>query len=107
MGVILTHSFTDNACALKVGFVRPEAQVIVHGVKQAPLGRLQPVTGVRQGAGNDDGHGVIQERLGHLIRYIDRGDVIVGRVAHYVAMGVKLLIEERAGMIIKRRDCER
>ena len=82
MGVILTHGITNNTRTFEMGFVRPKAQVIVHRIQQTPLGRLQAITGIGQGTGNDDGHRIVQEGLRHFVGDIDRGNVVVSRIAH-------------------------
>ena len=54
---------------------------IVHRVEDAPLGGLEAVARVGQGAGNDDGHRVVQEGLRHFLGDIDQVDFLV-RIGH-------------------------
>ena len=67
VGVIFTHGIADNAGGLSVGLVVGKAQ-LAHVVEHAPLHRLQAVPGVRDGAGRDDAHGVIEIAFLHLLR---------------------------------------
>ena len=74
VGMKITHGFTNNLGALHglaVGLY-PEA---IHGVQDPALGRLESVAGVRQGAGDDDRHGVVEKRLLHLVGNIDRNNI--------------------------------
>ena len=61
-------------------FRRGSQTLFMHGVQDAAMHRLQPVAHVGQGAGRDDGHGVVQVRLAHLGR-----DVAVDDAERYVA----------------------
>ena len=61
VGVQPTHDLADDAGALHVAAVGAQAHV-VHRVEDPALDRLQPVAGVGQGAGVDDGVGVLEER---------------------------------------------
>ena len=77
MGMVLTHGITYNTGTLEVGFVRAEAQVVVHRIEKATLGRFEAIACIGQGTRNDDGHRVVQEGLRHLVGHIDRGNTIV------------------------------
>ena len=46
--------------------------VLVHGVEDPAVHRLEPVPHIRQGAGNDDRHGVFEEAFLHLLLQIHR-----------------------------------
>ena len=59
MGMIFTEDFTNDAGALFIRRVMPHTQVI-HRKKYAAVYGLEAVTYIRQGAGNDNAHGVIQ-----------------------------------------------
>jgi len=48
---------------------------IFHGVEDAAVYRLEPVPHVRQGAGDDDAHGVIEVRAFHFVFDFNRLDV--------------------------------
>ena len=58
VGVVLTDDVTDHTGRLLVGLVVVVAHV-VHGVEAAPVHRLEAVAHVRQGAADDDRHGVV------------------------------------------------
>ena len=51
---------------------------VVHRVEDAALGGLEAVARVGQGAGDDDGHRVVEEGLGHLLGHVDGLDFLVG-----------------------------
>ena len=63
------------------------------------MDRLQAVAHVRQGAGDDDAHGVFQERRLHLLAQIRRahdGAVAAVGALHDLAMGVRqVVLDER------------
>ena len=65
MRMILAEHLTDDTGGFPVGAVGADAHV-VHRIQDAALDRLQTVTCIRQGARDDDGHGVIEIRLLHL-----------------------------------------
>ena len=62
----VTHDFTTLDCALA-----GHQSELVHGIQHAALGRLETVAGVRQGAGDNHRHGVIQEAAGYLLSHVD------------------------------------
>ena len=66
MRVIFTHDVTGDAGALDVFLVPVEPQ-FVHPEKDAAVHGLEPVTRVRQGAGNDNAHGVVEIRAPQLV----------------------------------------
>ena len=68
--VVLAEHLADDAGGLAVGAVDADAHV-VHGVQDAALDGLETVAGIRQGAGDDDGHGVIEVGSLHLVVDID------------------------------------
>ena len=74
--VVVTHRVPHDLGAFAGLPARAEVQFL-HGVENAPLGRLEAVSHVRQGAGDDDGHGVVQEGGGQLVGYVHRFDSIV------------------------------
>ena len=71
--VQLAHHVADDAAALDVGAVGPQAHV-GHRVEDPALDRLQAVAGVGQRAGVDDGVGVLEERPLHLLLDVDVDD---------------------------------
>ena len=69
--VIVAHRLADDLRALQRLARRRHAQ-LGHRKKNAALRGLQPITRIRQRAGNDDGHRVVEERLRHLLGNVDR-----------------------------------
>ncbi len=63
--MVLAEHLADDAGGLLIGGVRADAHV-VHGVQNAPVDGLEAVASIRQGAGDDDGHGIVQVRAAHL-----------------------------------------
>ena len=68
--VELAHGVAGDLGALHVGAVGPVA-LDVHVVQDPAVDRLQPVAGVGQGPGDDDGHGVVEEGALHLLLDLD------------------------------------
>ncbi len=64
--VVLAHHLADDLGALDVLAVGLQAQ-LVHHVEHAAVHRLQTVAHVREGAPDDDRHGVVQVRRAHLL----------------------------------------
>jgi len=62
--------------AFPEGLVPGEA-VLVHGVEDAAVHRLQAVPHVGQGPAHDDGHGVVDVALLHLLHQTGLGDVLI------------------------------
>ena len=75
VGVVFPHDVADDAGGLSVRAV-PLVAALVHRVQDAPVHGLQAVPDVRQGAGHDDAHRVVEERLPHLVLEIDRQDFL-------------------------------
>ena len=75
MGMILTHDIADQTGRFLIRLIGGVAGV-VHGVKHAPVHRLQPIAHVGQRAADDDAHGVVHEGLTHLVFDID-GDFLL------------------------------
>ena len=74
VGVILTQHFTDDTRAL---LVRPgvhQIEIVVHGVEDAPVDRLEPIAHVGQGARHDHAHGVIEVGVLHGAGDVDGKD---------------------------------
>jgi hypothetical protein len=72
----LSHDVADDASALDVAAVGAQAH-FPHLVQDPPVHRLEPVTGVGQGPGVDDGVGVLEERAAHLGRDIGLDDALL------------------------------
>ena len=82
MGMVLAHDLADGPCRLLVGLVRRDAGLI-HGVEDAAVDRLQAIAHIGEGAGHDDGHGVLEEGGLHLFCHVvglERTAVDVGEV---------------------------
>jgi len=71
--VELAQHLPDDAGRLAEGRVRAHTH-LVHGVQDAPLHRFQAVAGIRQGAGDDDAHGIVEICPAHLLVDIDLSD---------------------------------
>jgi hypothetical protein len=69
--MVLADDVADDAGGLLVRPV-PVVAEVVHRVERPAMHRLQPVARVRQGARDDDGHGVVHEGLPHLVFDRDR-----------------------------------
>ena len=65
------HDLPDDRRALHEGPVGPEV-LLVHGIEDPSMDRLQPVPHVREGPLDDDRHGVLEERALHLHLDLDR-----------------------------------
>ena len=72
--VIFTHHVADHARRFHVFLVRRVA-LLVHGIEDAPMHRLEAVAHVRQRTRHDDAHGVIEVVALHLIGNGYRADV--------------------------------
>ena len=82
VGVQAAHHLADDAGALDVPTVGPQAHV-VHRVEDPALHRLEPVARVGERPRVDDGVGVLEERGTHLVADVDVEDVlleVVGKV---------------------------
>src|SRR3546814_13937067 len=58
--VVFTHDVADDAAALAIGPARDIAGLLT-GIENATMYRLQTVSYVRQGAADDDRHGVVEK----------------------------------------------
>ena len=84
--VVLAHDLAGHPCAFHGGAIGAGAEV-VHAPEDPAVDGLEAVAGVGQGPGHDDGHGVVQEGLLHLLLDLDRFDRTPGgflwlRVGH-------------------------
>ena len=64
--VVAAHHVADDACGFGEVAVRAIAAV-VHGVEHATMHRLESITHIRQRAGDDDAHGIVEVRALHLL----------------------------------------
>ena len=64
MRVIFTQHFADDTGGFLEGGVGADAHIL-HGIQDAPVDGFQSIAGIRQGAGNDDAHGVIEVGRAH------------------------------------------
>ena len=76
--VVVTHDVADDAGALDVAAVRPEAAV-EHGVEDLAVHRLEAVPHVGQRPADDDAHRVVEVRALHLDLEPDRLDAAARR----------------------------
>ncbi|MNN58876.1 hypothetical protein D3C81_1739480 [compost metagenome] len=74
MRVEATQHVTDDTRALRIRPLGRHVQV-VHRVEDAAVNRLQTVARVRQGAADDDAHGVVEVGAFQLVLDRDDGDV--------------------------------
>jgi hypothetical protein len=68
--VIFLDHFADHARALDVTLVGG-VPLLVHGVENSPMHRLEPVAHVRERPADDDAHRVVEIRLAHLVFDVD------------------------------------
>ena len=102
--VVVAHHLADDARALEVTAVGPEAAV-VHRVEDPRVHRLEPVAHVGQRASDDDRHRVVDVAALHLDLDVDRlGAVVppVGRTHHFGHFATS-----RSKIKIKTGDMER
>jgi hypothetical protein len=64
--MVLAEHLADHARRFLVGAIPVEAE-LVHREEHAPVDRLQAVADVGERAADDDGHGVVEIRLPHLL----------------------------------------
>ena len=77
MGMVTAQHVTHAGGGLLEGMVAGQV-ILVHGVENPPVDRLETIPYVRQGAAHDDAHGVFDVGLLHL-RYERRfHDLLVG-----------------------------
>ena len=94
VGVILTQHFTDDTGALLVGRAWVQAH-IVHGVEDAAVHRLEAIARIREGAGHDHAHGVVEIGSAHLL-FDQHGPDIAAAAAAVVAIGAVRAIHPAA-----------
>ena len=70
--MILTQHLADDPGGLAMRLIGPHPQ-IVHRIENPPLHRLQSVARVRQRAGDDHAHRVVEIRRTHLLDEGTRG----------------------------------
>ena len=66
MGMIFTQNFTHDTGRFLVGGVGANAHVL-HGVEDTAVDGLETVTNVRDGAGYDDAHRIVEIRGTHFV----------------------------------------
>jgi len=71
MGMVLSQYFTDDTGGFFVGRVGANAHVL-HGKEDAPVNRFEAIANIRDGAGDNDTHGVIEVSSAHLLVDADR-----------------------------------
>ena len=70
MRVVLAHHLAHHAGGLDIGAVVRVVQ-LVHGEQHAAMHGLQAISHIRQGAADDDAHGVVQIGLAQFVLYVD------------------------------------
>ena len=81
MRMIAAQHVADAGRRFLEGLVRGQA-VLVHGVEYAPVHGLEPVPHIRQRAGDNDAHGVVDKARLHLAHYLRRDNMLLRE--HYV-----------------------
>ena len=84
VGVIFTHRITDNTRTFAVRLVWTVVQ-FDHGVEYPSLYRLQTVPHIRQGAGCDNAHGIVDIRFLHRLFQVDFVNFIKNIVFHVLS----------------------
>ena len=67
--MVFTHGSADDTGTLTVRLLRIKSELL-HGIKNAPLNRLQAVPHIRNGTGDDDAHCIVTEGGFHFFRKI-------------------------------------
>ena len=93
--MVLTDNFADRPGGLLVRAVGEDA-ALVHCVQNAAVNRLEAVADIRQGAGGDDRHRVLDEGLLHLaaeLADLQRAAVHIRAGVLAAVVGAKTLLE--------------
>ena len=77
VGMVLAQHVAHAGGGLLKGLVRGQV-VLVHGVEDPPVHRLQAVPHVGQSPAHDDGHGIVDVAVLHLLDQLGLHDVLVG-----------------------------
>ena len=77
VGVVLTQHIAYAGGGFLEGFVGGQA-TLVHGVQDSPVDGLQAVPHIGQGPAHDDGHGVVDVTVLHLLDQLGLHDMLVG-----------------------------
>ena len=75
--VILAHDISHDTGGLPVRAVRGHTG-FVHPVQDTPVHRLETVTDIRQCPADDDGHGIVEVGLFHLVLHVPLDDLSHG-----------------------------
>ncbi len=59
MRVVFAQHLAHDTGGFLIGGFRAQAHV-EHGIQDAPVDRLEPIAGIRQGPGDDDRHGLVE-----------------------------------------------
>ena len=77
MGVVAAQHVTHAGGGFLKGPVRGEV-ILIHGVEDAAVDRLETVTNIRQGTAHDDAHGVLDVGFFHFGDQRGFHDFLVG-----------------------------
>ena len=91
--MVFAHHVADHAGGFAIGLVGRVARLL-HGEQDAPVHRLQAVPRVRQRAGDDDGHRIVEVGAAHLLLERDR--------LHVPALAARRLGRRTGGRIVGR-----
>ena len=94
VGVVLTQHLADDTGAFLVRSAWVQAH-IVHGVEDAAVHRLEAVARIREGAGHDHAHGVIEVGGAHLL-FDQHGPHVAAAADAVVAIGAVRAIHAAA-----------
>ena len=85
VGMVTAQHVTHGGGRLAEGLVNGQT-VLVHGVQDAAVDRLQAVAHIRQRTGNDNAHGIRNEGFLHLPFQIYRDDflIFIAKIAHFI-----------------------
>jgi hypothetical protein len=72
--MVLAHHIADDSCALARGAIGLKSHLL-HGVENAAVDGLESVADIGESAADDDGHGIVEIRLAHLVFNVDGLDV--------------------------------
>ena len=82
MGMVFSNHIAHDARGLLIGAV-PDVSHVVHGIKDAPVHRLQPIAYVREGPADNDAHRVVHIGLTHFVFDVDRDLLLLEGGFHF------------------------
>ena len=109
MGVIFTHGITYNTGTFSVWSVITDTQFI-HIIQGSSLYRLQSVTHIRQGSGDNNTHGIIYIGFLHDLRIVGGNHILLFcfHLFHssvQIHTGISVYLFTKIQYIISKRQC--